>query len=57
MEFSRVKLQSTPDNSNLLGKSIKVRGIGSSKQISKKMRKECKYHAHFTGIDTEFELK
>ena len=21
------------------------------------MRRECKYHAHFTGMDTEFELK
>ena len=20
------------------------------------MRRECKYHAHFTGIDAEFEL-
>ena len=28
------KVQSTPDNSNLLGKSKKVRVIGSSKQIT-----------------------
>ena len=58
------ELQSTPDNSNLLWKSNKVRVIGSSKQItgsikqlSKKMRRECKYHTHLTGIDTEFELQ
>ena len=58
------ELQSTPDNSNLLWKSNKVRVIGSSKQItgsikqlSKKMRRECKYHTHLTGMDTEFELQ
>ena len=58
------ELQSTPDNSNLLWKSNKVRVIvslkqitGSIKQLSKKMRRECKYHAHLTGMDTEFELE
>ena len=35
----------------------KVGVIGSSKQISKMMGRECKYHAHFTGMDTEFELE
>ena len=35
----------------------KVGVIGSSKQISKMMGRECKYHAHFTGMDIEFELE
>ena len=60
---------STLDNSNLLGKSNKVRVIGSSKQItaskqttgstqiSKKKRRDYKYHTHFTGMDTESELE
>ena len=45
--FSRISLQWTPDNSNLQGKSKKVRLIGSlkqitrSKEISKSMGREC----------------
>ena len=48
-------LQSTPDNSNLPGKSKKVRVIECSKQItrnkeiSKWMGKECKSHADITS--------
>ena len=47
-------MQSTPDNSNLLGILKIVRIIGSSKkmtgnkEISKMDGRECKYHAHFT---------
>ena len=47
-------IQSTPDNSNLQGKLKKVRVIKSSqkvtesKEISKWMGRECKYHALFT---------
>ena len=47
-------MQSTPDNSNLLGILKTVRIIGSSKEmtgnkeISKMDGRECKYHAHFT---------
>ena len=47
-------IQFTPANLNLLDKGSVIR---SSKQISKKMRRECKYYAHFTGMDTEFELQ
>ena len=55
MDFNHLKLQSTPDNSNLLGKSQKVRVIETTKQITgnkeirKWMGKECKYHAYFTS--------
>ena len=48
-------IQSTPDSSNLIGKSKKVRVIGSLKQIAgnKKISlwigRECKYNAHFTA--------
>ena len=47
-------IQDTPANLNLLDKGSVIR---SSKQISKKMRRKRKYHAHFTGMDTEFELQ
>ena len=51
-----------PITRTFLGNRTKFELIGSlkqitrSKQISKKMRRECTHHAHFTGMDTEFEL-
>lgn len=48
-------MQSTPDNSNLLGILKIVRIIGSSKkmtgnkEISKMDGRKCKYHAYFTS--------
>ena len=45
-------VQSTPDNSNLQGKSKKVRVIGSSKEIAKsKVQKHFSLHSeHFNDI-------
>jgi len=34
-----------------IARTKKVRVIGSSKQISKMMVRECKYHAHFMGME------
>ena len=54
------ELQSTPDNSSLVGKSEKVQVIGRLKQItrSEEISKWMGRNAtKYTGMDTEFELE
>ena len=59
-----IKVQSTPDNSNLLGKSKNVRVIGSLKQITGDNKISewgggggCNLATKYTGMDTELELE
>ena len=56
----KIQVQSTPDNSNLQGRSSYrdcLNQITVSKEISKWMGRECNYATKYAGTETEFELE